>query len=171
MSRKIILRSEERFSRNAETDLVCRLLLEKKNIEMAYDPVGGEELEGDEGGGVARDLREVAAQTQKALASLSTAALGGQQRDHVKYSVRAWQVCGVFAAVVRRQVGCACCIAGSAGKNGPRSEDHCGDRLGAGRCEALICSPGVAVWQPLFFLMMRRPPRSTLFPYTTLFRS
>src|SRR2546429_614792 len=26
----VILRSEERFSRNAETDLVCRLLLEKK---------------------------------------------------------------------------------------------------------------------------------------------
>src|SRR5262245_62536531 len=27
-------RSEERFSRNAETDLVCRLLLEKKNKRM-----------------------------------------------------------------------------------------------------------------------------------------
>src|SRR5436305_6119952 len=27
------LRSEERFSRNAETDLVCRLLLEKKKIK------------------------------------------------------------------------------------------------------------------------------------------
>src|SRR5438874_6954332 len=27
----IATRSEERFSRNAETDLVCRLLLEKKN--------------------------------------------------------------------------------------------------------------------------------------------
>src|SRR5690348_17395938 len=27
----LALRSEERFSRNAETDLVCRLLLEKKN--------------------------------------------------------------------------------------------------------------------------------------------
>src|SRR5439155_11285569 len=27
---KLSLRSEERFSRNAETDLVCRLLLEKK---------------------------------------------------------------------------------------------------------------------------------------------
>src|SRR5205085_6070133 len=27
-------RSEERFSRNAETDLVCRLLLEKKNIKQ-----------------------------------------------------------------------------------------------------------------------------------------
>src|SRR5205809_4659467 len=29
-----ILRSEERFSRNAETDLVCRLLLEKKNAAL-----------------------------------------------------------------------------------------------------------------------------------------
>src|SRR5262245_63849114 len=29
-----ILRSEERFSRNAETDLVCRLLLEKKKIHL-----------------------------------------------------------------------------------------------------------------------------------------
>src|SRR5438477_8667310 len=27
------IRSEERFSRNAETDLVCRLLLEKKKTE------------------------------------------------------------------------------------------------------------------------------------------
>src|SRR5256885_8803519 len=26
------IRSEERFSRNAETDIVCRLLLEKKNF-------------------------------------------------------------------------------------------------------------------------------------------
>src|SRR5207248_5384190 len=30
----ILVRSEERFSRNAETDLVCRLLLEKKNGQM-----------------------------------------------------------------------------------------------------------------------------------------
>src|SRR5438270_9293414 len=30
-----ISRSEERFSRNAETDLVCRLLLEKKNCTRA----------------------------------------------------------------------------------------------------------------------------------------
>src|SRR4028119_1297521 len=29
-----VLRSEERFSRNAETDLVCRLLLEKKKKQM-----------------------------------------------------------------------------------------------------------------------------------------
>src|SRR5438876_5622914 len=30
-------RSEERFSRNAETDLVCRLLLEKKKDEQGDD--------------------------------------------------------------------------------------------------------------------------------------
>src|SRR5439155_4153223 len=30
-STRAVSRSEERFSRNAETDLVCRLLLEKKN--------------------------------------------------------------------------------------------------------------------------------------------
>src|SRR4051812_49466946 len=29
-------RSEERFSRNAETDLVCRLLLEKKKKRISY---------------------------------------------------------------------------------------------------------------------------------------
>src|SRR5437870_8140376 len=30
-NRNNLIRSEERFSRNAETELVCRLLLEKKN--------------------------------------------------------------------------------------------------------------------------------------------
>src|SRR5438094_7616635 len=30
----LFLRSEERFSRNAETDLVCRLLLEKKKNKI-----------------------------------------------------------------------------------------------------------------------------------------
>src|SRR5438034_8177086 len=37
----VSVRSEERFSRNAETDLVCRLLLEKKKImllEELHDP-------------------------------------------------------------------------------------------------------------------------------------
>src|SRR3989339_1404095 len=29
----------------------------------------------------------------------------------------------------------------------------------------------VGTWLVFFFLMIRRPPRSTLFPYTTLFRS
>src|SRR5438094_2154570 len=35
-----ILRSEERFSRNAETDLVCRLLLEKK--KKTYHAIGSQ---------------------------------------------------------------------------------------------------------------------------------
>src|SRR5438105_7591262 len=34
----VSIRSEERFSRNAETDLVCRLLLEKKN-DVRYNSV------------------------------------------------------------------------------------------------------------------------------------
>src|SRR5205085_4167262 len=33
-------RSEERFSRNAETDLVCRLLLEKKNEAISHSACG-----------------------------------------------------------------------------------------------------------------------------------
>src|SRR5436305_3594617 len=34
------IRSEERFSRNAETDLVCRLLLEKKkNSTLPFKPI------------------------------------------------------------------------------------------------------------------------------------
>src|ERR1043166_8731465 len=37
-----------------------------------------------------------------------------------------------------------------------------------GGCDGLVLFRGSRVF---FFLMMRRPPRSTLFPYTTLFRS
>src|SRR5262249_56222056 len=36
--RRITIRSEERFSRNAETDLVCRLLLEKKKNNATRNP-------------------------------------------------------------------------------------------------------------------------------------
>src|SRR5947207_7143995 len=37
----ICKRSEERFSRNAETDLVCRLLLEKKKRQRLQQRLGG----------------------------------------------------------------------------------------------------------------------------------
>src|SRR5260370_3994197 len=37
--RQCFLRSEERFSRNAETDLVCRLLLEKKKNTILTETV------------------------------------------------------------------------------------------------------------------------------------
>src|SRR5467141_4788210 len=38
---------------------------------------------------------------------------------------------------------------------------------------AVVLAPlaGVSLVSLFFFLMIRRPPRSTLFPYTTLFRS
>src|SRR5436305_4790198 len=36
-----LARSEERFSRNAETDLVCRLLLEKKKISRGAEGTCG----------------------------------------------------------------------------------------------------------------------------------
>src|SRR5207248_8744655 len=38
-------RSEERFSRNAETDLVCRLLLEKKKSEVEHVKARSNRLE------------------------------------------------------------------------------------------------------------------------------
>src|SRR5688572_32729718 len=42
-------RSEERFSRNAETDLVCRLLLEKKKtLDPLHTFGGGEHAHGDD---------------------------------------------------------------------------------------------------------------------------
>src|SRR4051794_13208271 len=79
------VRSEERFSRNAETDLVCRLLLEKKKLNL----------------GVSVDEIVPAGTLPRA------------RRAHV---------------IPHHFVG-------------------------------------------VFFLIIRRPPRSTLFPYTTLFRS
>src|ERR1035437_10917328 len=38
-------------------------------------------------------------------------------------------------------------------------------------CFLFCCSPLSFFFSYFFFLMIRRPPRSTLFPYTTLFRS
>src|SRR2546430_1597253 len=46
------------------------------------------------------------------------------------------------------------------GRRGGRSGEH---TSGIPSQANIVC--------PLFFLMIRRPPRSTLFPYTTLFRS
>src|ERR1039457_7133530 len=44
-------------------------------------------------------------------------------------------------------------------------------RVTARRCVAANTSPMRTLRSFFFFLMLRRPPRSTLFPYTTLFRS
>src|SRR6266566_1034521 len=88
-----IIRSEERFSRNAETDLVCRLLLEKKKlIRPAFNP--------------------------------------GLQ---------------------------------------PRRLHHISPRCP--RTNRPYAGPFSGNKHLVFFLPIRRTPRSTLFPYTTLFRS
>src|SRR4028119_332425 len=98
-------RSEERFSRNAETDIVCRLLLEKKkNTHQCRTP--------------------------------------GRARQHPTYTDR---------ASTSRAPLVAAALAGA--------------RAGL---PARVCS---LLGLFFFFLMIRRPPRSTLFPYTTLFRS
>src|SRR6266581_7066305 len=39
------------------------------------------------------------------------------------------------------------------------------------RCRSSSGSSGYIYFLLVFFLMIRRPPRSTLFPYTTLFRA
>src|ERR1035437_10767230 len=39
------------------------------------------------------------------------------------------------------------------------------------RVNATMVAGALRPWAFFFFLMIRRPPRSTLFPYTTLFRS
>src|ERR1039457_7410164 len=43
--------------------------------------------------------------------------------------------------------------------------------LGAIRPDILLAGIRTCLLLTFFFLMIRRPPRSTLFPYTTLFRS
>src|ERR1017187_8327317 len=55
---------------------------------------------------------------------------------------------------------CESSICDLGGTHGSRSEEHTSE----------LQSPMYLVCR-LFFLMIRRPPRSTLFPYTTLFRS
>ena len=47
-----------------------------------------------------------------------------------------------------------------------RSEEHTSELQSLG-----AISYAVFCLKKIFFLMIRRPPRSTLFPYTTLFRS
>src|SRR5258705_13041513 len=44
-----------------------------------------------------------------------------------------------------------------------------GDQWASGVCRNSCL--GCCIAENFFFLMIRRPPRSTLFPYTTLFRS
>src|SRR4051794_13090837 len=96
---RIGFRSEERFSRNAETDLVCRLLLEKKNRAAC-----------------------AVALCRQYWAGLARSPLLDSRKS---------QSGALFERLISRFLS----------------------------------------QYSFFFLMIRRPPRSTLFPYTTLFRS
>src|SRR5476651_2413224 len=49
-----------------------------------------------------------------------------------------------------------------------KASEHAG-LANRSHCDCSHCAGGCACRQ-VFFLMIRRPPRSTLFPYTTLFR-
>src|SRR5439155_1269377 len=89
----IKIRSEERFSRNAETDLVCRLLLEKKKKRIVHDVT---------------------------------------QCEKLSIEVVLFHILSVYFLV---------------------------------QYDKLLLT------HLIFFLMIQPPPRSTLFPYTTLFRS
>src|SRR4051794_22477351 len=102
------IRSEERFSRNAETDLVCRLLLEKK--KKSQDHVGRVDRAADP---------------------------SVPRHDRTPARPRTRPVPPDLAPPIV-----------------PVAPAHTPHRL-----------------LSFFFLMIRRPPRSTLFPYTTLFRS
>src|SRR5260221_313184 len=54
-----------------------------------------------------------------------------------------------------------------------RSEEHTSELQSHSDivCRLLLERKKITYTLPYFFLMIRRPPRSTLFPYTTLFRS
>src|SRR5438067_1466720 len=108
-------RSEERFSRNAETELVCRLLLEKKKKKD---------------GGMRIMSTEHTATTPPAPA---------QPAENTP-------------PTARRPASLS-----------PSTSTTCPWHSPTGAAMAFCLF--------LFFLMIRRPPRSTLFPYTTLFRS
>src|SRR3984893_12371767 len=55
----------------------------------------------------------------------------------------------------------------------PKSGNTRGDRTthAMSPCCSTACGTPIYLVALFFFLMIRRPPRSTLFPYTTLFRS
>src|SRR5476651_23109 len=62
-------------------------------------------------------------------------------------------------------------------KNDPLEQDtlcYIGTNVVSGTSMAIVIATGGETWSgqlaELFFLMIRQPPRSKLFPYTTLFR-
>src|SRR5688572_30648152 len=133
-------RSEEHTSElQSQSNLVCRLLLEKKNPARS---------------------RPRAAQVEDRGAPAHRAAGGA---DEPRASARSGRR--------RRERGPPAHAPEPGGVPGDRGD--CGRRhLADGQPALFFAAAELYGGRPsqLFFLMIRRPPRSTLFPYTTLFR-
>src|SRR5690242_17040589 len=144
-------RSEEHTSElQSHVNLVCRLLLEKKK----------EHAEFPERGGVAKDERaghqaEHAARTIPQRGDDSVGALAGFEA----YGAAAGEALagGDVRGDVIEERGAGVCVG--------VDED---EPIAGGGAGAAIARAADLV--DVFFFMMRPPPRSTLFPYTTLFR-
>src|SRR4028119_109610 len=227
MAQSSLPRSEERFSRNAETDIVCRLLLEKKK---QITPTAGvrtlrarghtpNEATCPRAGPIARDssvrggssdgcehwqltccffflmIRRPPRSTlfpyttlfRSDLAECASPAAGAQPPRADRRRLRTLDRKSGSAGMPRPISYAVFCLkkkksqrppAHPRGATGPLPppppRPAPGPREG-GRCRRRS-HPDGRRWESLlvvrfFFLMIRRPPRSTLFPYTTLFRS
>src|SRR3954462_2419364 len=76
---------------------------------------------------------------------------------------------------LKKKMGVLAPVGGRGGVGAARARARCARPRGSGDA---VCASRPRVHRPRpihtavrFFLMIRRPPRSTLFPYTTLFRS
>src|SRR5437868_1339678 len=135
-------RSEERFSRNAETDLVCRLLLEKKTITMTRASVAA-----------------LAAQPDLLAKTMPVIATRAYDPGFAPW----WTKRGMTLGMGMNE---------KQGGTDVRSNMTRAERDGSAyRITGHKWFMSAPMCDAFFFLILRRPPRSTLFPYTTLFRS
>src|SRR3989304_3673049 len=99
--------------------------------------------------------------------------VNGRSEEHTsELQSRLHLVCRLLLEKKRNTAGnerAAQCVAGSGGLRLAGSVAPLASSLGAGTANPLPHGPNARVSD--VFLMIRRPPRSTLFPYTTLFRS
>src|SRR5438105_1259285 len=162
-------RSEEHTSElQSRVDLVCRLLLEKKNTGQQHLLQFGA-CDADAGTHFAPQLLQVGVVEYLPLLVKKAQAA----HDHPSLPDRLAQTehpCRADA-VGMHQDACPCCVPGGTALNelGPEA------LLVQGRGQSEPSNPSAHNQNPFhlghfFFLTPRRPPRSTLFPYTTLFR-
>src|SRR5690554_1095751 len=141
------LRSEERFSRNAETELVCRLLLEKKNqfLPAPYIPAQ-------------HTLDYVRPMAKKLFIKTHGCQMNESDSARMAYLLKTGD-----AVEMTDNTNDADILLLNNCTIREKAQEKVFHQLGRWK--------RLKIQKPFFFLMIRRPPRSTLFPYTTLFRS